>query len=146
MIVLLVVLTVLEVGNKFSDTAIATIIASVVAGGVGLATKRSGDQANIRVSEITTRGEIEEAAFERAKAYYTDVIDRQAKTLNEQAEKITRLESRVNKCEQKVDYYRRTAQRLARGVDQLRRASGRPLEDAQLDEAVLDMLSADDDT
>ena len=58
-------------------TSIATVVAAVVAGGFGYLVQRTAAKASVKNATIASRGDIERDAFERAKAFYTDVIDRQ---------------------------------------------------------------------
>lgn len=142
----------LAVSGNASTAAIASVVSGCVAALVAYLTKRSSDQASIAIAETTTRGQVEEEAFERAKSFYTDTIDRQAAEIREQAEEILALKGRANTCEvavaqlrAEVRHYRRTGQRLARGVHELRLALGQAAApDAALDQAVVDMLADDD--
>jgi len=139
--------------SAFQDSAstatIAMVMSSVVSGAVMYFTKRSGDQATVKVSQITTRGDLEQQAFERAKEFYTDTIDRQAAELKEAEAEILELKARVAGCESRVtslqgdvNHYRRTSQRLARGVHELRLTLGQAAtSNPALDEAVIESLS-----
>lgn len=131
-----------------ATVALATVVSSVVTGVVMYLTKRSGDHASVTIAETTTRGQIEEEAFERAKSYLDDVIDRQATEIRDQAAEIRDLKGRVGTCENRLSTTQRdamrtrqVARRLARAVYELRRALGdKAPVDPQLDEAVMDIL------
>lgn len=148
---MLVLLFALWLAKENAGTmGLAMVISGVVAGSVSYLTTRSSNLAKIKVTETTTRGDIEREAFERAESYYTNVIQRQDaeaskrdSKITEQAAEIRRLNDRVDGLERKVEHYRRAGQRLARGVHELRQAAGVTLNDPKLDEVVLDMLSDD---
>lgn len=59
------------------DTALATILAALIAGIVGYATNRSSARAQTVIAATSSRADVEKEAFDRAAAYYTGVIDRQ---------------------------------------------------------------------
>lgn len=59
------------------DTALATILAALIAGIVGYATNRSSARAQSVTASTSSRADVEKEAFERAAGYYTGVIDRQ---------------------------------------------------------------------
>lgn len=69
------------------DTALATILAALIAGIVGYATNRSSARAQRVVAATASRADVEKEAYQRAATYYTGVIDRQdAELVEERAE------------------------------------------------------------
>lgn len=74
------------------DTAVTIallgIVSAAISAGVAYLTQRTSAKATTTAAAIASRTDIEREAFERAKSFYTDVIDRQ------QAE-ITELEADV---------------------------------------------------
>lgn len=59
-------------------TVIAAIGAAALTGFFGWVTQKAAAKAAVRNAELSSRTDIEREAFERAKGFYTDVIDRQA--------------------------------------------------------------------
>ena len=76
-------------------TDVASIIAAVIAAAAAAFTARSANRATTRSTEVTARTDIEKEAFERAKEFYTDTIDRLTAENREHEAKIDRLEQRV---------------------------------------------------
>lgn len=92
------------------DTAIASILAAAIAGVVGWLTAKSNKKAQVAAATaaanaavqnqtLSSRTDIEKEAFERAKGYYTDTMDRQQVEILglEASEQI--LKQRVNELE-----------------------------------------------
>lgn len=137
--------------------SVLALLTSVV---VAWLTHRESGKAQVRTAEVTTRGAVEEAAFARAEAFYTKVIERQDKELEEQAAHIERLEQAIANVKERTEmcevdcaslraergYWIRTAQVLARGVHQLRQHVDPDHTDhtlVELDETVLRVLNED---
>lgn len=67
-------------GATLSDPitiALLGLLSGFVSAGVAYLTQRTSAQASTKAATIASRTDIEREAFERAKAFYTDVIDRQ---------------------------------------------------------------------
>lgn len=98
------------------DAALATSIGSaVVAGIAGLsafASQRAAAKASIRNTDTTSRTAIEAEAFERAKSFYTDTIDRQAHEIAELEGDVAALKDEVRGLRTELDTAKR-ALRLA---------------------------------
>lgn len=138
-----------------SDTtvaiALATVISTIVSAGAAFLTQRTSARSNEAVAQTETRGDIERDAFQRAQAFYTDVIERQDAEIEAQAGEIRDLKARIETvesaaqvCTLELANVRRTGKRMARGVMALRTALNAldiavPA-DPGLDEAVLEML------
>jgi hypothetical protein len=128
-------------GSTAVVAVVATFVSSCVAALVAYLTKRSSDQASVAIADTTTRGQVEEEAFERAKSFYTDVIDRQAAEIRDLKARVGTCETSVGSLRRDVSHYKRVAQRLARAVYELRRELGdKAPRDPQVDEVVLDIL------
>lgn len=82
-----------------ADTAVATIVATLISAVaavlVGYYTQRSA----ARAAAITSRTDIERDAFERAKGYYTDTIDRQSREIEDLEDDVAHLKERVTDLE-----------------------------------------------
>lgn len=63
------------------DTAVTIallgIVSAVISAGVAYLTQRTSAKATTTAAAIASRTDIEREAFERARSFYTDVIDRQ---------------------------------------------------------------------
>jgi chromosome segregation ATPase len=92
------------------DTAVASILAAVVAGLVGWLTARANKKAQVAAAEATakaavagqelhSRTDIERDAFERAKGYYTDAMDRQGAEITSLEASEVDLKMRLNTLE-----------------------------------------------
>jgi predicted RNase H-like nuclease (RuvC/YqgF family) len=68
----------------------ASIIAVVVSAAAAVLTQRSASRAATKSTETTSRTDIEKEAFERAKSFYTDTIDRQDRQITELEEDLAR--------------------------------------------------------
>lgn len=142
-----------------SDTAVtvalATVISAVVAALSAYLTQRASTKAQVITTATASRSDLEREAFERAKDFYTDTIDRQATEIHEQAAELVGLAERVEKLEalagrqrQSVDHYRRSAQRLARGLHELRLAVGDRIPETlneSLQEDIIEFMHAGED-
>jgi signal transduction histidine kinase len=89
-------------GDNIQITAIATIIAAVIAALAAIATQRSAAAAAVRNQTVSSRTDIEKEAFERAKGFYTDTIDRQAASVHELEDDVVSLKSRVRALEEEL--------------------------------------------
>lgn len=83
-------------------TAIATVIAAVIAALAAIATQRSAAAAAVRNQSVSSRTDIEKEAFERAKGFYTDTIDRQDANIHELEDDVTSLKGRVRALEEEL--------------------------------------------
>lgn len=81
------------------STAIATVIAATIAALAAWATQRSAAQAAVRNQSVASRTDIEKEAFERAKTFYTDTIDRQANEVRELETDVVELKAKVKELE-----------------------------------------------
>lgn len=99
----------------FGDTAIASILAALIAGLVAYATARAsrkGQQAAaeaaataaVAAQTVSSRTDIEKEAFERAKSFYTDTLDRQDTMIAARDTKIIDLEAKTKHLEEQVDH------------------------------------------
>ena len=93
------------------DTALATAVASVVATlitvAAGYLTNRAAAKATIRNTATSSRSDLEKDAFVRADAITAKAMDRLASENREQAEKIDRLEHKVDEQEIELTELRR---------------------------------------
>jgi hypothetical protein len=64
-------------------SAIPSTIAILITAGAALASQRAAAKASVKNAEVTSRTSIETLAFERAKSYYTDTIDRQVRDISD---------------------------------------------------------------
>lgn len=104
-------------GGTATSTAIASVIAVIITGMVTLATQRAAAKASIRNQDTQSRTELERDAFERAKAFYTGVIDRQDQEIRDCHDENQALQARVNELRSRVDALERelgTAQKALR--------------------------------
>ena len=83
-------------------TAVATIIAAVLAAMAAIATQRTAAAAAVRNQTVSSRTDIEKEAFERAKGFYTDTIDRQGANIHELEDDVTSLKRRVRALEEEL--------------------------------------------
>ena len=79
--------------SRLTDALPAVVVAAAVSGLFGWVTQRSAARANLRSTETTTRTDIEKEAFERAKGFYTDTIDRQDRQITELEADVAREKS-----------------------------------------------------
>ena len=86
-------------GDTAKSTGIATVLAVLITGAVTLATQRAAAKASVRNQDVASRTDIEKEAFERAKGFYTDTIDRQAHEIHELEADVDRLKARVTDLE-----------------------------------------------
>ena len=106
--------------NDAFITAIATMISAGIAGLVAWAVARSSSKSEVRKQELTSRTDIEKEAFDRAKGYYTDTIDRQSKEIHEQSETIDRLETQVSSLRETVNSQGRIIQEQGHEIAELK--------------------------
>jgi chromosome segregation ATPase len=66
-----------------NGTLWAAIIAAAISAVAGVLTQRSAANAASKTAESSSRSDIEKEAFERAKDFYTDTIDRQDRQITE---------------------------------------------------------------
>lgn len=125
--------------------ALASIVSAMVAALSAYLTQRSSAKAQIITATTTSRSDIERDAFERAKEFYTDTIDRQAAEIHEQADELRQLEARVRTLEaaavtlrERAEEYRRAGRRLARAAHELRVALNASGTHQRLDESLRD--------
>lgn len=131
------------IGNSVEIGLISTIIAS----GVGYLTARTSGKTQLKVAETTTRGQVEEEAFERANNINIALIDRQEAKIAALEERVEHLEERVEHAEleaaqaqQRADRSRQQARRLAKALYDLRHGGAQATPDPDLDEAVIELL------
>lgn len=90
----------------FGDTALASVLAAAIAGLVAWATSISAKKGQVAAAQaaaeaavasqtVSSRTDIEKEAFERAKNFYTDTLDRQDKMIAARDTKIIDLEGKV---------------------------------------------------
>lgn len=89
-------------GDNIQITAVATIIAAIIAAFAAIATQRSAAAAAVRNQTMTSRTDIEKEAFERAKGFYTDTIDRQGANIHELEDDVSNLKGRVRALEEEL--------------------------------------------
>lgn len=99
-------------GDTALATAVATVIATAITGLAGWATQKSAANAAAKNAAIASRTEVEKEAFERAKEFYTEVIDRQGNEIHELEADIGRLKKRVGELEAKVKLQRSEHERI----------------------------------
>lgn len=115
-----------------ASTAIATVIATVITSAVFLATQRSANKAAERNTNVTSRADIERDAFDRAKTFYTDTIDRQAKRIADlesdlgeerrsRAADVLMLRERLAEDEREMGRLRNDLEAAKRAIRSLRR-------------------------
>jgi len=83
-------------------TAIATVIAAFISALAVIATQRSAAAAAVRNQSVSSRTDIEKEAFERAKGYYTDAMDRQAAEIGGLETDVATLRGRVSALEEEL--------------------------------------------
>lgn len=144
--------------DNAGTAAVATIISAGISGAAVILTKKSGDQATVKVAETTTRGQVEEEAFKRAETYYLTANEDRDRRLHDQAEEIVQLKARVQHLEERVEHaeevadqaqaaargYQRTARRMAKALYDLRRGGIQAHPDPALDEAVVELLAEEE--
>jgi hypothetical protein len=103
-------------GSTAVATAVATIIATTITGVAMFLTQKSAASAAQRNAETTSRSALEEEAFSRAKAYYTDTIDRQSREISELESDVGRLKRQVDACEIDLGIARQEMKRMKRDL------------------------------
>ena len=105
--------------GDFQITAVATIIAAIIAAFAAIATQRSAAAAAVRNQSMSSRTDIEKEAFERAKDFYTDTIDRQGAEIHELEEDVAELKAKVRTLEQELATERQRNQKNTTQVGRL---------------------------
>lgn len=100
----------LEIGTWLAPT----VISSGIAGGVALATHFSAQGAK----KSETREDIRTEAFDQAKAYYVDVIDRQEHDLLELRTQVAEALRRAGDAESAAETCRAAVRRLTAAVQE----------------------------
>lgn len=93
-------------GDTALVTAFASVIAAVIAGAFGWATVRTTARSEVRRQDTASRTDIEKEAFERAKTFYTDTIDRQSDQIEELEGDVDKLKQRVSDQETEIGQLR----------------------------------------
>lgn len=92
------------------DAALATSIGSIavalIAAAAALASQRAAAKASVRNTDTTSRAAIEAEAFERAKSYYTDTIDRQDREIHELEGDVAGLKAKVREQGEEIQQLR----------------------------------------
>lgn len=88
--------------NAAVATAVATVVAAVIAGLVAWLTSRTAARAQVQSQQTASRTDIEKEAFERAKSYYGDAMDRQNAEIQRQDAEITELHAEHEQTKGKV--------------------------------------------
>lgn len=88
--------------DQVQITAIATVIAAIIAAFAAIATQRSAAAAAVRNQTVSSRTDIEKEAFERAKNFYTDTIDRQDGQIHELESDIANVRGRLKAVEEEL--------------------------------------------
>ncbi|MBA2952102.1 hypothetical protein GON03_18985 [Nocardioides sp. MAH-18] len=83
-------------------TSIASVVVAVVAALAAFASQRAAANASVKNTDTTSRAVIEAEAFERAKTYYTDTIDRQDREIHELEGDVAGLKARVTDLEREL--------------------------------------------
>lgn len=97
-------------GDFTLTAALATVIATTITGGVMLLTQRSAAAAAVRNQSTASRTDIEKEAFERAKGFYTDTIDRQDGDIAELRDENRGLQGEVKSLKERVRMLERARQ------------------------------------
>lgn len=84
-------------------TSIASAVVAAIAGLSAWASQRAAAKASIRNTDTTSRSAIEEGAFERAKSFYTDTIDRQDREIHELEGDVGRLKTQVREQAEQIE-------------------------------------------
>lgn len=85
-----------------SVVAAASVAVALIAAGSAELSRRAAAKAASRNTETTSRTDLEKEAFERAKDYYGDAMNRQDRELARQDEEITGLHAEVDELRSKV--------------------------------------------
>lgn len=107
----------------FTEQGVAGVVVIGLSVIASLLTSRSATKAAVKSTEISSRTDIEKEAFERAKGFYTDTIDRQASQITgleadlatekrERREETGELRTRVRRLEGDLMAAQREVQRL----------------------------------
>lgn len=90
-----------------------TVVSSAIAGGVAMATHFSSQKAK----KSETREDIRSESFDQAKAFYTDVIERQEKQLSDMRLQIEEVMVRARSAEASADNARAAVRNLRLELD-----------------------------
>ena len=83
-------------------TNIASVVVAVIAAGAAVASQRAAANASVRNTTSTTRTDIEREAFDRAKGYYTDTIDRQHNEIQDLEADVVALKGQVADAQSEI--------------------------------------------
>lgn len=83
-------------------TSVASVFVAAVAALSAFASQRAAANASIKNADTASRTAIETEAFERAKGFYTDTIDRQAREISDLETDVGRLKTQVADTETEV--------------------------------------------
>lgn len=78
---------------------VALLGGAIITAAGAILTQRSAARAAVRNAQLSSRTDIEKEAFERAKGYYTDTIDRQARDIIQLESQVATLESKLKLCQ-----------------------------------------------
>lgn len=85
------------------DSQVVALLGGAIVTAVGaILTQRSAARAAVRNASLSSRTDLEREAFERAKGYYTDTIDRQARDITQLEADVTKLEGKVTVCQTRI--------------------------------------------
>lgn len=87
---------------------VAGLIGVIITALATVATQRAAAKAAVKSATLTSRTDLEREAFERAKGFYTDTIDRQAAEIRDLDGDVTRLKSRVAELERDLEIAKTT--------------------------------------
>jgi cell division protein FtsB len=106
------------------DSQVVALLGGAIITALGaIATQRSAARAAVRNAQTASRTDMEQEAFERAKGYYTDTIDRQARDIMSLETAMSGLEARVAQLKARVTD-------LESQLDAAKRALRRAIEEA----------------
>lgn len=104
------------------DSQVVALLGGAIVTACGaILTQRSAARAAVRNASLSSRTDLEREAFERAKGYYTDTIDRQARDITQLEADVTKLEGKVTVCQARISTLE---EELATAKRALRKALG----------------------
>lgn len=109
--------------RQMDSTNIAGLVVSVIATVVGYMSAKSANKASIRNTELSARFSMEDKAYERARKFDTDTIERQDKEIEELRGVNQRLEIEVHELKEanrKLSDVQEKNEALNREVEELR--------------------------